>query len=706
MKNLTRIYVIALTAIALVLITSQFLIQSSIATNKADSRVINISGRQRMLSQKMSKAALSMSEATDQAAFSSRKQELSDAYDLWTKSHNALTKGDESMQLGTSQNTPEILKLYAEITPYYENLKAGVAKAISAEEATAFQSPEYQEAINLVLTNEGLFLKLMNDIVFEYDAVASGKIASLSSSEYLFFAIIIALLFLLGFFVFRPAIKRVNESNAKVLAYEKQQKEAALSDKQYLTNQAEIIFSNVKQGIFLLDQELIIDSFYSKETESIFDEETIAQTNFLKLMNHRLMPRDLEALELFVENLFNADIRENVVNRLNPVTQVEIFNDMNNSSIENRYIGFTFSRIIRDDKIYRILVTVLDETENVLMRRKIEEAEERNKKESEQLLAVLKVKPQVLKDYLGATIKSLNTISAKYENSQNEDFQSLISYTFNTVHTAKGNATLINLHLISDKLHKIEESLTILRSQQNIEGKNFLKILYEVTEVSSILGNMNDMLASIAQAYEQFSQNNTEANTNQVLVDTLDKGISRLSKEQGKEIAFAFEDNGIVIPEDYRLDIKDLSIQLARNSIVHGIENADDRQFSGKPVTANIGISLNVGADGALEYLFEDDGQGLNLEEICQKAIASSLVSAEEVQQMTDDQKAELVFMEGVSTADELSKNAGRGQGMSIVKSIVNKHGGNYHLETLAGQSFKVRITFPVSIKDNLTVTA
>ena len=706
MKNLTRIYVIALTAIALVLITSQFLIQSSISTNEADSRVINISGRQRMLSQKMSKAALSMRGASNNAQFTARKEELTGAFNLWAKSHNALTKGDSSMQLGTSQNTPDILKLYNEITPYYERLKGGVSTMITASDISSLQQPEYQEAIAEILSNEGPFLKLMNDIVFEYDAVASGKIAALSTTEYVLFAIVLTLLFLLGLFVFRPAIKRVNESNAKILAYEQQQKEAALSDKRYLTNQAEIIFSNVKQGIFLLDQELIIDSFYSKETENIFDEETVAKTNFLQLMKHRLMPRDLEALELFVENLFNADIRESVVNRLNPVTQVEIFNDINNSSIENRYIGFTFSRIIRDDKIYRILVTVLDETENVLMRRKIEEAEERNKKESEQLLAVLKVKPAVLKDYLSTAIDSLNTISEKYENSKDQDFQSLISYTFNTIHNVKGNAALINLKLIENKLHKIEESLTVLRSQESIEGKNFLRILYEVTEVTSILHNMSEMLVSIAQAYEQFSKENTEKDTNKVLINTLEKGISRLSKEQGKEISFSFEDNGVSIPEDYRLDIKDLSIQLARNSIVHGIEDADDRQFSGKSARANIGIALGRTDDGALQYTFQDDGQGLNLDELCDKAIAKNLISAEDAKSMTDQQKAELVFMEGLSTASEVNNSAGRGQGMSIVKSIVNKHGGDYQMETATGQSFKIKITFPSTVKDNLTVTA
>ncbi|MBV6648039.1 MAG: type IV pili methyl-accepting chemotaxis transducer N-terminal domain-containing protein, partial [Cyclobacteriaceae bacterium] len=87
MKNLTRTYLIALIIIGLVITISQLLVQRSIKTASSDGKTINISGRQRMLSQKISKAALAMRNAQTQAQFETRKNELQSALALLQKSH-------------------------------------------------------------------------------------------------------------------------------------------------------------------------------------------------------------------------------------------------------------------------------------------------------------------------------------------------------------------------------------------------------------------------------------------------------------------------------------------------------------------------------------------------------------------------------------------------------------------------------------------
>ncbi len=535
MKNITRIYLFALGMIGLVIGISQFLVQSSISGNASDSRVINISGRQRMLSQKISKAALAMSNSDSDMEFIARKKELENALNTWSSSHIALQKGSDELGLTTDNNNTKVLDLYSKIEPFYENIFSSGERLLALNSAEDFSSSTTaQRDLATILASEGDFLNTMNNIVFEYDNVSKNKINSLSTTEFILFGMVILLLILVALFVFRPAVKKLKETTERVLQLEKSEKEQALSDKQYLSAQAEIIFANVNQCIFLLDEDFIIDSFYSKETESIFDEESLAKTNFLNLMKPKLMQRDQEALDLFAEHLFNSEIREDVVNRLNPVTQIEIFNDGNSSDIENRYIGFTFSRVIKDDKIFRILVTVLDETENVLMQRKIQEAEKRNKKESEQLLAILKVNPKVLSEYLDTTVESLEGISTKYENSMGTGFDELLGYTFTVIHSAKGNASLINLKLVEDKLHRVENSIADLKVKEDLEGKNFLKIIYEVTEVVSILKNMKEMLSKIADAYNQFSSEKNVENSNKLLISTLEKGIEKLSKEKGK----------------------------------------------------------------------------------------------------------------------------------------------------------------------------
>lgn len=696
MKNITRIYVLALSLIGLVLGISQFLIQSSISDNAADSRIINISGRQRMLSQKISKSALALSESSSEIEYISRKKELENAVFILRESHEGLTKGNDKLGLTIENNNEKVLDLYNKIAPFYENITSSASNLLALNSLKAFEASATASGdIANILASENDFLVTMNAIVFEYDDIANQKIKLLSSTEYLLFAIVIFLLLIVAFFVFRPAVQKLKETTERVLQLEKAEKEQALSDKHYLTAQAEIIFANVNQGIFLLDHDFIIDSFYSKETESIFNEESLAKTNFLTLMKPKLMQRDQEALGLFAEHLFNPEIREDVVNRLNPVTQVEIFNDGNSPNIENRYIGFTFSRVIKDGKIYRILVTVLDETENVLMQRKIREAEKRNKKESEQLLSILKVNPKVLSEYLDSTIKTLEGISIKYENSMGVGFDELLRYTFTIIHSAKGNASLINLKLVEDKLHKVENSIADLKVKENLEGKNFLKIIYEVTQVISILKNMKEMLARIADAYNQFSSEKNVEDSNELLISTLEKGISKLSQEKGKQINFVFEENNLVIPDKYKLDIKDMSIQLIRNSIIHGIEEADDRQFLGKPENGTIKIDVQKIDKGYLQFTYEDDGAGIDVDAIVNKAIRENIISHELAGSMSDLEKAQLIFQDGFSTTDEIDNNAGRGQGMSVIKTIVKKHNGNCELETVKNKQFKLTVKLP-----------
>ena len=111
MKNITRIYLLALGFIGLVIGISQFLIQSSISGNASDSRIINISGRQRMLSQKISKAALAMANADSDNEFIARKKELENAILTFKKSHEGLISGSDELGLTTDNNNDKKVKL-------------------------------------------------------------------------------------------------------------------------------------------------------------------------------------------------------------------------------------------------------------------------------------------------------------------------------------------------------------------------------------------------------------------------------------------------------------------------------------------------------------------------------------------------------------------------------------------------------------------
>src|SRR4051812_37438421 len=97
-RKLTVLYVTAFSSIAAMAIVGQILIQSMLAQQKHDAYVVNIAGRQRMLSQKLSKSALALSSQSDPLSRDARRRELTEVVKLWERSHLGLQLGDEQLQ--------------------------------------------------------------------------------------------------------------------------------------------------------------------------------------------------------------------------------------------------------------------------------------------------------------------------------------------------------------------------------------------------------------------------------------------------------------------------------------------------------------------------------------------------------------------------------------------------------------------------------
>jgi len=474
----------------------------------------------------------------------------------------------------------------------------------------------------------------------------------------------------------------------------------------YLNKQAETVFGNVKQGIFLLDQNYTISDLYSKATEEIFEKEQLGGINFIQLMRPRLVKRDLEALEMFMKNLFNPRIKEKKLKNLNPVEQVEMYDSSAGKvNIETKYIRINFSRIRDKDKIYNILVNVTDETQTVLMQKKIDETEERNRKESEQLLSILRVEPETLSEFLDKASESIKGISERYEKEKAQDFSSLISFTFNTIHNLKGNASLIDLQLLVDKFHEIEDIIDKLRSKSDLVGNDFIKILIEVNEVNIIVENMKRMLSRISDKYGKLSTEEISS-SNDVFINFLNKGLNKLSSELHKEVELEFKDQGILIPERYKLTLKDITIQLMRNSLTHGIETSKERKDHGKPEKAKIDIELEHKDGHQLVFNYKDDGKGLDLEKIVQNAVQKGLITKEDAVMMSDEDKAKLIFMDQISTANGVDQYAGRGQGMSMVNYYINRFKGSYKLDFEPGEYFKISMILPLESKSIIETAA
>ncbi|MCB0227163.1 MAG: type IV pili methyl-accepting chemotaxis transducer N-terminal domain-containing protein, partial [Anaerolineae bacterium] len=163
-RRLTILYIFALSSIALLSIVGQAVIFTFLGQQTSDATVINIAGRQRMLSQRLSKAALIIQTTTDAAARQPAVAELTEVRALWQTSHQALQHGDPALDV-PGDNSSAVTAMFAEIEPYHQTMLAASQTLLNtvAESPAADVSP----MVTQILAAEPAFLTGMDEIVFQ-----------------------------------------------------------------------------------------------------------------------------------------------------------------------------------------------------------------------------------------------------------------------------------------------------------------------------------------------------------------------------------------------------------------------------------------------------------------------------------------------------------------------------------------------------------
>jgi HAMP domain-containing protein/two-component sensor histidine kinase len=462
-----------------------------------------------------------------------------------------------------------------------------------------------------------------------------------------------------------------------------------------------MVFKNIQQGIFLLDRNFKMSKLYSKSMEKIFGVDKISGENFANFMRPLIIPRDLEALEMFMRHLFNEDMDEDVVNQLNPIEQVKIYNETE-GMVTTKYIRVNFTRIWRKDRISNIMVTVSDETESVLLQKHLEEAEKKKKQETEQVLSILKIDPSLIRGFLYNAKRTLRSISERYESDKESNLQELLDFTFQTVHSLKSNAVVIGLDLMSEKFHVIEDTIEALKLKE-VTGKDFLTVLYEIDDADKVIDEMSTMLRKVADVYRKYPTGGHVV-SNIMLVDNLERAVKKLSEKMDKPVDFFFKNEGnLVLPNDQVEAFKDMMLQLIRNSIKHGIEDRDVRLKTGKLLRGSISIDLDKAKADLIRITYKDDGRGLDLDKIKEQAIQKGVITKYEAEKLTEKKAINLIYEEGLTTAEKVDEHAGRGQGMSLVKSLAKEMKARLTTDFEKDKYFKVMISLPYKEETNQT---
>jgi sensor histidine kinase regulating citrate/malate metabolism len=198
-------------------------------------------------------------------------------------------------------------------------------------------------------------------------------------------------------------------------------------------------------------------------------------------------------------------------------------------------------------------------------------------------------------------------------------------------------------------------------------------------------------------AANQAAEQTLQRSAREGFVASAQQLADRIAHDHGKKVVVTCRGHDLV-PEAYRRPVKDVLIQLIRNAVVHGIETPQERQDQGKSPEGHIRISFEMTESGrAFRMQCEDDGRGLTPDKLRKTAVSKGIISQNDAAALSDQEAMMLVFRSGFSTANGVTRDAGRGVGMDVIAEIAARLQGRISLNSEIGKNMKLSLSFPAA---------
>ena len=247
---------------------------------------------------------------------------------------------------------------------------------------------------------------------------------------------------------------------------------------------------------------------------------------------------------------------------------------------------------------------------------------------------------------------------------------------------------------------------------ESVQAANQASVLLEKLQQFKFDGSAAVLMASLTETLSRASRYSTELQRATLstrmqpvgrLFQKFPRLVRELAKDLGKDVELVIEGAETEVDRVVVDSLYDPLVHMLRNALDHGIESAADRAAIGKPIKAIISLKAWQEANSVMIVL-GDDGKGLNAAELRKKAINKGLINDTAAQ--SNEEAYQLVFLPGFSTKDVASSVSGRGVGMDVVKTAVEKHRGAISIDSAlgAGTKFSIRLPIELSIVPTMLV--
>ena len=237
------------------------------------------------------------------------------------------------------------------------------------------------------------------------------------------------------------------------------------------------------------------------------------------------------------------------------------------------------------------------------------------------------------------------------------------------------------LVLAKNRLIKINDDV-----EERYEGEEFLEELNQVVSIVSLVTTdlqiavMKTRMLPIGKVFNKFP-----------------RMIRDLSRELNKEIDLEISGEDTELDKSIVEEIGDPLVHIIRNSCDHGVERPEIRTANGKPAKGTIDLkAYNEGNQIVIQI--DDDGKGLDVEMLKNKSLEKGIITEKEADSMSDKEAFGLIFKPGFSTAASVTSVSGRGVGMDVVKTNIEKLNGMIDIESTLGSGTSIKLKIPLTL--------
>ncbi|MRW89366.1 chemotaxis protein CheA [Duganella sp. FT80W] len=239
---------------------------------------------------------------------------------------------------------------------------------------------------------------------------------------------------------------------------------------------------------------------------------------------------------------------------------------------------------------------------------------------------------------------------------------------------------------------------------ESVQAANQAAVLLERLMQFKFEGQAQTLMSTLAETLERASRYSTELQRATLatrmqpvgrLFQKFPRLVRELAKDLGKEVDLNIEGAETEVDRVVVDSLYDPLVHMLRNALDHGVETPEERAAAGKPIRSYIQLKAWQEANSVMIVL-QDDGKGMDPVKLRQKALQKGLIS--ESTPLTPDDCFQLVFLPGFSTKEVASSVSGRGVGMDVVKTAVEKNRGAIHIESELGKGTKFAIRLPIEL--------